>query len=222
MRDIRRGRYTERVSRTPPTLEQLRREIRALLTHPEQTITELACIMHTSRAALQRDFQAHGTSFIRELRHVRVERAVVELVQKRRSAKATADLLGVSPDHLCRILRDAYGLTAYQLIRVRTLDLQLRRWNAELPPRPGSALYRRRREQWDRADQELQRILGDLPHGHLLADWAKKVLVSAARPDLRTREQRTRIKARRRRAAEQREASLAAFLADLQPASGDP
>lgn len=210
------------MSTAAPTLQQLRREIGALLTHPDLTITELACVLHMSRSTLQRIFSIHDTSFVRELRFVRVERAVVELVKNRRGAQVTAALLGISPDHLCRILKDVHGLTARDLIRVRVLDGRLRAWRAEVPPRAGTALYRRRLEEWGRADQELQAILGDLPHGHPLAAWAKEILVMAARPDYRTKDQRRRIQDTRRRDAEQATAALATLVPDLQPASGDP
>lgn len=184
------------------SLESLRENLAALLAHPEVSIEEFACAMGTSRSGVQRAFRRHGSTYTRELRFVRVERATEEIVRKGRSARDAAELVGVTPDHLCRLLKETHGLTAKQLVRARDLERQARRWLGQTPPRAGTPLYRRRRQEWIELEAELDSILGDLPHTHALAPWAKSVLDAARRPDFRAREHRDRIAEQRRDEAE--------------------
>jgi AraC-like DNA-binding protein len=157
-----------------------------------------------SRATLQRVLAAERTSFKIVRRRVQLDIALERLTAGD-AASAVVREIGVTPDHLCVLVREATGLTPRDIIRARHLADIVTRWKRHGPPVAWSRRYREHRRQWRRVDEELQRLLADLGPSHPLADWAKQLLVAADRPDFRTQPYRDLLREERRKEDEQRD-----------------
>lgn len=138
---------------------------------------------------MQRSLEDCGTDFTSLRREVQVRIALDNLTAGR-PVWVAADRAVLSPDHLCVAIKEATGLTPLQIVRAAEISATLDRWRRQGPPAFGSLLYRRQFEQWQKFDAHLQELFADLGPKHPLADWAKKTLLAAERPDFRTRRYR--------------------------------
>jgi AraC-like DNA-binding protein len=202
-------RYTKCVV-TALGIGAIRAAIRRSLERGTKRIADVAEELHVSRSTLQRRLAEQGTDFTSIRKTVQAEVALEDLKEGRRVSAAARRAL-VSPDHLCRIVREATGLTAGQIARAAELSQRIQFMLERDPPSSGTYLYRLQRRKWHQIDAELDRLLGDIGPNNPLAAWAKGVLVSAARPDFRRQPYRGRIRQRRKRERDELEAFMQEF-----------
>jgi len=162
-------------------------------------IEDVAQILFVSRSTVQR--WAEPQTFTKLRQRVQLRLALRSLVSGR-SVEAVAQEVVLSRDHLRVLVKEATGLTPVAIVRATRMAHRLKRWKAQVPPPAGTYAYRHRISEWDKTDRKLQAMLGNLGHGNPLAPWAKKLLLSTARPDNRRRSNRKRIKEARKRERE--------------------
>lgn len=185
-----------------PTLSAVQAAIRDALGQGRRRLSDVAQILCTSESTLQRLLADCGTNFTILRKEVQVHVALTQLTAGRPVWRA-AERAVLSPDHLCVIVKEATELTPLQIRRAAQISATLERWRQQGPPTYGSWLYRRQFEQWQKFDAELQELFADLGPSHPLADWAKKTLVAAERPDFRRQPYRDVRRQQSERQAEQ-------------------
>jgi len=191
-----------------PTAAQDERAIRERLQAAETLyIEDVAKHLYVSKSTLQRTLRSSGTSFSALRRRVQVQAALGYLTSGK-SCAHTAERVGLSCDHLCKLVKAQADLTPKQIARAARLGARVRRWRSGVPPRAGTRLYYRRLEQWRLIEAEIAALLADLPAGHPLGSWAIKLQRSSKRPDYRRGRFRSRVQAERLR----EKARLAALL----------
>jgi AraC-like DNA-binding protein len=195
------------VSYSRPSLPEVQRAIGDALARGRRRLVDVAQILCTSESTVQRSLADCGTDFTSLRKEVQV-RIALENLTAGRPVWAAADRAVLSPDHLCVAIKEATGLTPLQIVRAAEISATLDRWRRQGPPAFGSLLYRRQFEQWQKFDAHLQELFADLGPKHPLADWAKKTLLAAERPDFRTR----RYRDDRRRKADREAAQLERLL----------
>jgi AraC-like DNA-binding protein len=161
-------------------------------------IEEIAASLFISRSTLQRAMADQGATFTAVRQRAQVEVAIEHLTTGS-SCTYTAAQVGLSSDHLCKLVTDYVGLTPRQITRAWQLADRVRRWRRSVPPRANTKLYFRRLERWKKIDAELEQILATISPGHPLARWARRLRQSAQRPDYRRGKYRARVRSERRR-----------------------
>jgi AraC-like DNA-binding protein len=180
----------------------VRTAIADALNRGRRNLVDVAQILCVSSSTLQRLLAEFETDFTTLRREVQVRLALGHLTAGCR-VRLAAERTVLSPDHLCVIVKEATGLTPLQILSAARISATLERWRGQGPPSYGSFLYRRQFEQWQRFDSQLQDLFADLGPDHPLADWAKKTLLAAERPDFRTQPyRRQRLQRVRRQSAE--------------------
>jgi AraC-like DNA-binding protein len=177
-------------------------------------LADVAQILCTSESTLQRWLADDGTDFTALRKEVQVEIALKHLTAGR-PAWAAAERAVLSPDHLRVVIKEATDLTPLQILRAARISATLEQWRRQGPPAYGSWLYRRQFEQWQKFDAQLQDLFADLGPTHPLADWAKKTVVAAERPDFRTQPYRAERRDKAERQAAQIQRMLGAAPRDL-------
>lgn len=190
-----------------PTLPDVRKAIGNALIRGRRNLVDVAQTLCVSASTLQRILANHGTDFTSLRREVQVQIALEHLTAGR-PAWMAAERAVLSPDHLRLIVKEATGLTPLQILTAARISATLTRWRRKGPPAYGSWLYRRQFEEWQKFDAQLQDLFADLGPTHPLANWAKKTLLIADRPDFRTQPYRDE----RRRQAEQVAARIQSIL----------
>jgi AraC-like DNA-binding protein len=174
-------------------------------------IEEVAAVLFVSRSTLQRRLAAGGTSFTEIRREARVRVALCRLTSGSSCAR-TAREVGLSGDHLCRLITLETGVRPRDIARACELATRARRWRRATPPRSGTRLYAERRSRWRALEAELQELLEPISaSGHPLSAWAHRMRRAGRRPDFRrgvyrARARSSRRKERTQRAAERRRA----------------
>lgn len=161
-------------------------------------VEDVAESLYLSRSTLQRTLEDLDTTFTRLRRQVRVDVALERLTAGE-SCTSTAAYVGLSTDHLCKLVTEYADLTPRQIARACELADRVRRWRRSAPPRADTSLYWKQLEQWRAIDAELGALVADLSPGHPLAAWARKLRRSTQRPDYRRGRYRARVRAERRR-----------------------
>ncbi len=93
-----------------------------------------------SRSTLQRRLAACGMSFTDVRRQAAVSIALGRLMSGASCASA-ARTVGLSVDHLCRLITAHVGLRPSEIARACELAERARRWRSSTPPRSGTRLY---------------------------------------------------------------------------------
>jgi methylphosphotriester-DNA--protein-cysteine methyltransferase len=202
------------VSCSRPTLPDVQKAIADGLVRGRRRLVDIAQILCTSESTVQRSLADCGTDFTTQRREVQV-RIALEHLTAGRPAWVAAERAVLSPDHLCVVVREATGLTPLQIIRAAEISTTLDRWRQQGPPAFGSLLYRCQFEQWQKFDAHLLELFADLGPRHPLADWAKKTLLAAERPDFRTQPYRSERRRKAQRQAAQLQRLLESARADL-------
>jgi AraC-like DNA-binding protein len=197
-------------------LREVRDAIRVQLeTGPSLRLDDVAARIYISASTLQRALTREGTTFTELRRQVRVEVAIERLTAGF-TCISTAAYIGLSRDHMCKLVRDYTGLTPRRIIRARKLAQRARGWRNSPPPATESWFYAERRRRWRTLETELGRLVAEVPADSPLADWADRLLRSSRRPDYRSVRYRKLVAAERRR-------EQAAFFRSLQRAvAGKP
>lgn len=170
--------------------------IATALSRGRTNIEDVAQILFLSKSTLQRRLRPESFTSVR--RRVQL-RLALNVLQDGREVGVAAQEVALSRDHLRTLIKEETGLTPFQIVHAARLASRLGMWKDQIPPRAGTAAYRRRIEQWDQADRKLQTILGDIDAKNPLSTWAKRTLVAAQRPDNRRRSNRLRIEESRKR-----------------------
>lgn len=189
------------MSGSRPTLPHVQKAIADALARGRRNLVDVAQILCVSASTLQRLLAEHETDFTTLRREVQVRIALEYLIGGRPVWKA-AEHAVLSPDHLCLVVKEATGLTPLQILTAARISATLTRWRRKGPPPYGSWLYRRQFEEWQKFDAQLQELFADFGPTHPLANWAKKTLLIADRPEFRTQPYRAerRLRAKRRSA----------------------
>jgi len=181
-------------------------------------IEDVALALYVSRATLQRRLAREGESFTEIRKRSRVAVAITELTHGASCARAAARV-GLSGEHLCRLVRQRTGLRPKEIVRASGLAARAQRWRLSKPPRSGSRLYWERSRRWRALEAEVRMLLAPVPAtGHPLSSWARRTIDTCARPDYRTGRYRARVHAARsaeRRAREAERRRLDAWLRKL-------
>ena len=170
-----------------------------LLSFAAAPIDDAAAAVFMSRSTLQRRLAACGMSFTDVRRQAAVSIALGRLMSGASCASA-ARTVGLSVDHLCRLITAHVGLRPSEIARgLRTRLRRARRWRSSTPPRSGTRLYASRINGWRALEAELKVLLAPIPgSGHPLSGWALRVARSSCRPDYRAGSYRRRVRAARR------------------------
>lgn len=180
-----------------------------LLSFAAAPIDDAAAAVFMSRSTLQRRLAACGMSFTDVRRQAAVSIALGRLMSGASCASA-ARTVGLSVDHLCRLITAHVGLRPSEIARACELAERARRWRSSTPPRSGTRLYASRVNGWRALEAELKVLLAPIPgSGHPLSGWALRVARSSRRPDYRAGSYRRRVRRARQgeraaRAAERR------------------
>lgn len=181
-------------------------------------IEDVAAALYVSRATLQRRLAREGESFTEIRKRSRVAVAITELTHGASCAGAAARV-GLSGEHLCRLVRQRTGLRPKEIVRASSLGARAQRWRHSKPPRSGSRLYWERNRRWRALEVEVRMLLEPVPAtGHPLSSWARRTIRMCARPDYRTGRYRARVRAARsaeRRARQAERRRLDAWLRKL-------
>jgi AraC-like DNA-binding protein len=162
-------------------------------------IDDVAAALFVSRSTLQRKLAACGTSFTDVRRQAAVRLALARLTSGA-SCAAAARAVGLSGDHLCRLVTEYAGLRPREIARACELAERARRWKQSTPPRSGTRLYAERIKRWRALEVELKALLAPIAaSGHPLSSWAHRVARSSRRPDFRAGTYRRRVRAARSR-----------------------
>ena len=182
-----------------PTLSEVRHAIGArIYAGSTLRIEDVAGSLYISKSTLQRTLQGMDTTFTEQRRQVQVEVALKRLINGASCASA-AFYVGLSGDHLCKLVSQRVILTPRQIVRACQLADRGRRLRYAAPPPAGTRLYFKQLERWRAIDAELERILADLPSEGELAGWARKLRRLTRRPDYRRRRYRSIVRAARRK-----------------------
>ena len=177
----------------------MRIAIRAQLeTGPGLRIEDVAGCMYVSKSTLQRALAQEGTTFTVLRRRVRVEVAIERLTGGATCTSA-ATYVGLSRDHMCKLVREYTGLTPRRIVRARRLAHQAKRWRRSAPPPAKSWFYVEQLRRWRAIEVELGKLVEELPADSPLAGWAQQMRRSARRPDYRSGHYRKLTAAQRRR-----------------------
>ena len=161
-------------------------------------IGDVAGALFMSRSTLQRRLATSGLSFTELRRQVRVQVALRRLTSGASCAGA-ARAVGLTGDHLCRLITCYAGVRPREIARACQLAARAQRWRRSTPPRSGSRLYAKRMRRWQAVEVELGVLLAPIPSsGHPLSAWARRVRHAGRRPDYRRGPYRTRVRAARR------------------------
>jgi AraC-like DNA-binding protein len=181
-------------------------------------IEDVAVALYMSRATLQRRLAREGESFTEIRRRSRVTVAITELTHGSSCSRAAARV-GLSGEHLCRLVSQQTGLRPKEIVRASALAARAQRWRRSPPPRSGSRLYWERSRRWRALESEVRILLAPVPAtGHPLSSWARRTVQMCVRPDYRTGRYRARVHAARnaeRRAREAERRRLDAWLRKL-------
>jgi AraC-like DNA-binding protein len=181
-------------------------------------IEDVAAALYVSRATLQRRLAREGETFTEIRKRSRVTAAITELTHGASCAGAAARV-GLSGEHLCRLVSQRAGLRPKEIARASSLAARAQRWRRSPPPRSGSRLYWERSRRWRALEAEVQMLLAPVPvTGHPLSSWARRTIHMCARPDYRTGRYRARVYAARnaeRRARETERRRVDAWLRKL-------
>lgn len=177
------------------------------------TVDSVAADLHCSRSTLQRQLFLAGTTYSIQLRKVRALVAV-KVIMGGASAATAARQVGLSPDHLRRLLLDECGIGPAGLRRCREIRRTFDLWTKH-PADSGTRLYRRRLSAWSRLRSELDRHLGPIAENSPLRGWADQQLAASKRPDFRTGLFRQHARAERARERAQASAWMDDALAWL-------
>jgi AraC-like DNA-binding protein len=159
------------------------------------TIDSIAGDLHCSRSTLQRQLFLAGTTYSVQLRKVRAL-VGVKAIMGGASAAAAARQVGLSSDHLRKVLLDECGIGPVGLRRCREIRRTFRLWTLH-PAESGTRLYRKRLHAWSQLRGELHRHLGPIPPNSPLRRWADQQLAASNRPDFRSGPFRQRARAER-------------------------
>lgn len=169
-------------------------------------IEDVAAKLYVSRATLQRRLAREDESFTEIRKRSRVTVAVAELTHGASCASAAAKV-GLSGEHLCRLVSQRTGLRPREIVRASSLAARAQRWRRSTPPRSGSRLYWERSRRWQALEVEVQTLLAPVPDiEHPLSGWARRTLRMCVRPDYRTGRYRARVRAARSAERREREA----------------
>jgi AraC-like DNA-binding protein len=161
------------------------------------TIGSIAAGLHCSRSTLQRQLFLAGTTYSVQSRKVRALVAV-KAIMGGASATAAARQVGLSSDHLRKLLLGECGIGPAGLRRCREIRRTLGLWTLH-PAESGTRLYRKRLHGWSQLRGELRRHLGPILLDSRLRGWADQQLASSNRPDFRSGPFRQRARAERAR-----------------------
>lgn len=165
-------------------------------------IDDVAQLLFVSKSTLQR--RAEPLTFTAVRQRVQLRLALKALTSGGDVGGVARDV-ALSRDHLRVLVKKATGLTPARIVQAAHIAGRIDVWKGQLPPQSGTWAYRRWIDQWDKADRKLQDLLGDIGPRNPLAQWAKRILVAAERPDNRLRSNRERIQDVRRREREREE-----------------
>lgn len=182
-----------------PFLDQVRGAIRERLrAGRELGVEDIAGSLYLSRSALQRRLRESATTFSKLRREVRVEVAVEHLTRGE-SCSSAANHVGLSRDHLCKLVREYADPTPRQIVRASQLSARVQRWRRSVPPRAGTKLYYKRLERWKAINAEVEQLLTGLSDGHPLAAWGRELRRVIRRPDYRRQPHRKQVRTERQR-----------------------
>jgi hypothetical protein len=180
-------------------LDELRDAIRVQLeTGPNLRVEEVAGRIYVSKSTMQRALKREGVTFSKMRRQVQVDVAIERLTRGATCASA-ASYVGLSRDHLCRLVSEHSGLTPRKIVRMRQLAERASGWRRSAPPRANSWLYVEQRRRWRKLEAQMRRLVAEVPKDSPLADWAQGRLKATRRPDYRTAHYRQRALAERHR-----------------------
>jgi hypothetical protein len=214
------------VSAQASIIGEVRGAIRELMNGGQRVhAEEVAGLLFLSRATMQRRLDEAHTTFTHERQAMQVTLAL-EMLTHGASCSRAAWHVGLSGDHLCRLISDASGLDSRQVARAAALAARAQRWRRSVPPRSGTRPYTERLRKWNALEAELTVLLEPVsgPENPLWA-WAGRVRRNARRPDYRRGRAGKRVRATRRRERAAREAQLRAlqrYLRSLEPRDGWP
>jgi AraC-like DNA-binding protein len=169
-----------------------------LETGPGLRVEDVAGRIYVSKSTLQRALAQEATTFTDLRRQVRAEVAIERLTGGATCTSAAA-YVGLSRDHMCKLVSDYTGLTPRRIVRARRLAERARRWRRSVPPPARSWFYAERLQRWRAIEAELGRLVADIPEDSPLAEWAQRLHHSARRPDYRSGRYRKLVAAERRR-----------------------
>jgi AraC-like DNA-binding protein len=162
-------------------------------------IEDVAYALYMSRSTLQRRLADSGTCFTEIRRGTQVRVALDRLTSGASCAQA-ARAVGLTVDHLCRIVTVDTGIRPREIARASALAARARRWKRSAPPRFGTRLYTERAKRWHALETELDVVLAPIPaSGHPLSAWASRTRRACRRPDYRRGPYRARAHAARQR-----------------------
>jgi len=161
------------------------------------TVESVAADLHCSRSTQQRQLFVAGTTYSVQLRKVRALVAV-KAIMGGANATAAARQVGLSPDHLRKLLLDECGIGPAGLRRCREIRRTFDLWTQH-PAESGTRLYRKRLHAWSQLRRELDHHLGPIPANSPLRGWADQQLSASNRPDFRSGPFRRRARAARAR-----------------------
>jgi AraC-like DNA-binding protein len=161
------------------------------------TIESVAADLHCSRSTLQRQLCLAGTTYSVQLRKLRALVAV-KAIMSGANAAAAARVVGLSPDHLRKLLLDECGIGPAGLRRCREIRRTFDVWTQH-PAESGTRLYRKRLHAWSQLRRELDRHLAPIAATSPLRGWADQQLAASNRPDFRSGPFRQRARAARAR-----------------------
>jgi AraC-like DNA-binding protein len=187
------------VQSTATILLETQAQVRELLGSEAVHVEDVAAGLFLSKSTLQRRLAERGTSFTAIRRRVQVDVAIERLIAGASCASA-ARRVGLSRDHLCRLVSAQTALQPGQIARACQLARRAERWRRSAPPRAGTRVYSERNERWRRLEREVTALLAPVPaSGDPLSRWACKLRRAAQRPDYRRGAYRARARAERRR-----------------------
>lgn len=179
-------------------------------------IEDVAHALYMSRSTLQRRLADGGTCFTEIRRGTQVRVALDRLTSGASCAQA-ARAVGLTVDHLCRIVTADTGIRPREIARASALATRARRWKRSAPPRFGTRLYAERVKRWHALEAELDVLLASIPaSGHPLSAWASRTRRAGRRPDYRRGSYRARAHAARQRERMIEAASMEAWWTRLQ------
>jgi AraC-like DNA-binding protein len=187
------------VSVGQPFLDQVSGAIRERLRAGRKLgVEDIAGSLYLSRSALQRRLRERATTFSQLRREVRVEVAI-ERLTRGESCSSAANHVGLSRDHLCKLVYEYADLTPRQIVRACQLSARVQRWRRSVPPQAGTKLYYKRLEHWRAINAEVEQLLAGLSDGHPLAAWGRELRRVIRRPDYRRQPHRKQVRTERQR-----------------------
>lgn len=177
----------------------MRKAIHAQLeSGPGLRVNEVADRLYVSKGTLQRALAREGVTFSELRRQMQIDVAIERLTRGATCASA-ASHVGLSRDHLCKLVSKHTGLTPREIVRMRQLAERATNWRRLAPPRANSWLYVEQRRRWQKIETQMRRLVAKAPKESPLAEWAQGRLRATRRPDYRTAHYRRRVLAERDR-----------------------